>query len=33
MFAATLLIFGAALALGGIMFSALPIKSRNPYYC
>ena len=33
MFASTLLVFGAALALGGILFAAGPLKSRNPYYC
>jgi hypothetical protein len=33
MFASTLLIFGAAIALCGILFAAGPLKSRNPYYC
>jgi hypothetical protein len=33
MFASTLLVFGAALALGGILFVASPLKNRNPYYC
>jgi hypothetical protein len=33
MFVSTLLVFGAALALGAILFAAGPLKSRNPYYC
>lgn len=33
MFASTLLVFGAALALGAMFLVAKPIGSRNPYYC
>jgi hypothetical protein len=33
MFASTLLIFGAAVALAGILLAATPLKNRNPYYC